>query len=104
MLLLAGAIVSGPEHGTAPIHAFLTSSIHAILTSPIPAFLTSINAFLPSPANAFLSSPTNAFLSTTPITDTKLNRVEILSLLAAHRANVNETGGRWFTTLQLNNF
>ena len=69
MLLLAGANVNGPEHGTSPIYAFLTSPIHGY-----------------------------GFLSTAQIAD---NRIGILSLLAAHGANVNETGGRWFTALQL---
>ena len=40
-------------------------------------------------------SPIGAFLYTTN------NRIKILSLLAAHGANVNETGGKWFTALQL---
>ena len=58
MLLLARANVNGPEHGTSPIRALL---------------------------------------STYRITD---DHIRILSLLAAHGANVNETGGRWFTALQ----
>lgn len=62
MLLLAGASVNGPEHGTSPIHACLTSPIHDTISTA--------------------------------------DCVEILSLLAAHGANVNETGGRWFTALQ----
>ena len=62
MLLLAGANVNGPEHGTSPIHACLTSPNHDIISTA--------------------------------------DCVEILSLLAAHGANVNETGGRWFTALQ----
>ena len=63
MLLLAGANVNGPEHGTSPIRAFLTSPISI---------------------------------------DWRVgDRIETLSLLAAHGANVNEAGGRWFTALQL---
>jgi hypothetical protein len=65
MLLLAGANVNGPEHGTSPIHAFLTSPIHDTISTALRA-----------------------------------DDIEILSLLAAHGANVNETGGRWFTALQ----
>jgi len=42
-------------------------------------------------------SPIHAFLSTAWMTD---NCIEILSLLATHGANVNETAGIWFTALQ----
>lgn len=42
-------------------------------------------------------SPIHAILSAPPIAD---NHIKILRLLAAHGANVNETGGRWFTALQ----
>jgi len=66
MLLLAGANVNGPEHGTSPIQAFLTSPIH----------------------------------NTTSTAWRANDCIEILSLLADHGADVNETGGTWFTALQ----
>ena len=66
MLLLAGANVNGPENGTSPIHAFLTSPAHGIISTVWRAG----------------------------------DRIEILSLLAAHGANVNEIRGRWSTALQ----
>ena len=70
MLLLAGANVNGPKHGISPIRAVLTSPT----TSLVPVFLS--------------------------ISWRAGDCAEILSLLAAHGANVNETGGRWFTVLQ----
>jgi hypothetical protein len=71
MLLLAGANVNDPEQGISPIRAFLTS--------PMLGFV---------------------FSQTTDNSQTADYCIEILSLLAAYGANVNETGGKWFTALQ----